>query len=250
MTDLIQEKCRCGAVAMLAPGSSEVPLCMDCRRKDCGVTWTGDRGIGKWHPTVGYASPGQGPLAPEAVSEAAPVPPEVTSRDPWPEGISVPKSVAALQKLAMDNGWNAVLGYSRRDVEQLISVRVRRPGIEAHAIYRTASGKSWSWAQFWVTLDERFPRQIFLLADFQAVLMEGWKAEPEALLAALRDFATIHANGVDLAKRRTKVRAEIRQMGNAGKTRDEIDWMASSFYTPEEVTKILAMVPKNAKSDV
>lgn len=175
---------------------------------------------------------------------------EVTSRDPWPREVVAPKPVAALQKFAKDHGWEATLGYSRRGKEQLISVRVRRPGMIGHAIYRTATGKGWSWSQFWVILDGRFPRQVFLLADFEAVLEQGWKMEPEALLVSLHEFAEIHANGVELAKRRTRIRTEIRQMGKAGETRDKIDWVASSFYTPDEVTKILSLVPRNARSIV
>lgn len=169
--------------------------------------------------------------------------PEVTSRDPWPADVAILDPVVKLVALAGVHGWiSHDPAYSRRGAEQLISVKVRHrhEGLAGHAVYRTATGKSWAWSEFWIYADGAFPMKLPLLADFQAVLIQGPKVELAALVTAIGDMQEIAKNGAALAKRRTAVRAEIRRHAAMG-----AEWLAgqewvAEFYTRDEVEKLLA----------
>jgi hypothetical protein len=139
------------------------------------------------------------------------VAPDVTSRDPWPEAVEASGPVVALARLATEHGWRAWLGYSRRGAEELISVRVARPGLRGHAIYRTASGKSWSWQSFKIIPEGTWPRSVYLLVDFQAVLTEHWISPPRALLGWLAEAADRKATADALQKRRDTWRVALRR---------------------------------------
>lgn len=228
----------CNAAVVSTEDHADRAMCIDCGRDVNGVDWQINQLIGQWHPTVGYPM-GVARMESERVPDM--VLPEVTSRDPWPDDVRVLAPVVKLAALAGSHGWTVEAPmYSRRGAEQLVSVRVRRPGLAGHAVYRSATGRSWSWTEFYVYADGGFPVSVPLLADFSAVLIEGWKVSLEALQESLREMREIAANGAVLTKRRDKVRAEIRRQAGMG-----AEWLASQewvaeFYTRDQVEKLLA----------
>lgn len=131
---------------------------------------------------------------------------DVSSRDPWPAAVEASGPVVKLVALAKEHGWDAWMGYSRRGAEELISVRVEREGLKGHAIYRTASGKSWAWQSFKIIPDGTWPRPVYHLADFQEVLREASATSIVPLLAWLEICAQDHAKAERLRKEAAKAR--------------------------------------------
>lgn len=234
----------CSAAVVSTEDHADRAMCIDCGRDVNGVDWQINQLIGEWHPTVGYPDPYLGPDT-SVHTEREKVPdmvlPDVTSRDPWPDDVRVLAPVVKLAALADSHGWSVEAPmYSRRGAEQLVSVRVRRAGLAGHAVYRSATGRSWAWAEFYVYADGGFPARLPLLADFSAVLIEGWKVSLEALQESLREMREIAANGAGLTKRRGKVREEIRRQAGQG-----AEWLAgqewvAEFYSRDQVEKLLA----------
>lgn len=188
---------------------------------------------------------------PWAIGRAVMAPPSVTSRHPWPADVVPPSSVRALGLLAQDNGWTVELCYSRRFDEQIISVRCdhEMPSdvrLRAVALYRKATARgAWAWSGFRVMASGSWPRPVFLLAEFSAVLMEGWRGTVPALMSALDDFAEINANGAALAKRRTAARKIIRAEHARGVPAFAISLMlgVQGCYDVEGVLKVIASTP-------
>jgi hypothetical protein len=169
----------------------------------------------------------------------------MTSRDPWPEGVPVPGPVARLRDVAREHGWQALVAYALSGTVRTISVRVARPGWAGYAMYRSPSlSSAWAWSEFKIMRAGSWARPLFLLADFEALLVEL----PETAEVFERYATTcrqIHENGLALAKERERERVAIRALYArcAG-----VAWPAGlllaagavwEHYGPDDVVKIL-----------
>jgi len=179
MSDLLETRCRCGVMVMRAPRSTNEALCMQCRMDETGAIANYDP-KGQWHPTVGYASPGHGPVAVVVEREPYPVP-EVTSRDDvmaaraW--ALAQSKSaVTDLIKAARTVGFEVVIQYAcghfphasygtPGELKESIAVVMTRDSMRAVAVYAGA-GKAWSWDTLAIQRPGWWPVRMGSLATF------------------------------------------------------------------------------------
>ena len=144
---------------------------MQCRMDDTGAIANYDPS-GPWHPSVGYASPGHGPIAIPVVRKPYPEP-EVTSR----MGIQGPerKAVTDLVRLAGKFGWFAQVTYARGcfphasqgtpgPVKDSLAVRLSRNGVRAVAVY--AGADTWAWDTLALQDRSLWPRRLPSLTEF------------------------------------------------------------------------------------
>lgn len=194
MTDLYSTECgRCGRPVMTSPRSTIVALCIECRYDVTGAHTNYDP-TGKWHPNVGYPSPGLDPRTAEAIERANlaierlhPAPVQTSAAGAIP--IAAPAPVQALKAFAETFGWQTWLTYARghgihgstgkptSEVHSL-ALRLKFPGARACAVYVSPVAKTaWSWKSLWVW----GPATMFLpvgMADFKTFVHAGGKTGP------------------------------------------------------------------------
>lgn len=254
MTDLRETYCRCGELVMESPRSTIESMCMECRRIQEGVTWTGDRGLGEWHPTVGYLSPGSGwrQSLPLLAMENFPAP-TCTSRDD-PASFSVPAPVLALAEYARGASWSVRVQVSQGrfphgttgkpgGLKDVIGVRFgANPGTDrqAYAVYAASVGKAdWSWTSVMIWGPDLPPYGGCGIAELKAYLEYAARASAAALADWVDDLKSVKVNGEVLRKRRERVRKEIKRMHLDGQAWNDVLAVADGVYAPEEVEKII-----------
>lgn len=112
MSDLLEVECRCGVKVMSSPFSTIEALCMTCRGVDWDVTPGRAVPIGKWHPAVGYSSPGQGESVPAVPRELFPAP-VVSLRAATRTTRPLPAPVLKLAEFAREHSWEVRTQYSQ-----------------------------------------------------------------------------------------------------------------------------------------
>ena len=103
--------CRsCGTYVVSIEAEQSNALCMEHGRADHGITWAPAQPVGAHHASVGYPSPGHGPIAPVG-AEKAPYPaPTVTSRQGAHK--DAPAAFQALQRGLEAAGWRTLVQYA------------------------------------------------------------------------------------------------------------------------------------------
>jgi len=175
--------CRsCGTYVVSIEAEQDNALCMGCGRADHGITWAPADKVGAHHPSVGYPSPGHGPLAPPA-GDREPFPaPTVSSRDGvFPD--SPPRALASLQMALHAAGWRTLVQYAHGNMphsklgsplaaKPSWALRLEREGREngqsigAVAVYR---GGAWDALYTWSATQphRKFPN----ITSFRAVVL-------------------------------------------------------------------------------
>lgn len=100
----------CGTYVVSVEAEQGNAKCIECGRAGQGVTWEASVKVGDWHPTVGYPSPGHGPLAPEQAEKAPyPAPTVTSSQGLAPEP---PTAFRALHGEMRAAGWRILVQYA------------------------------------------------------------------------------------------------------------------------------------------
>lgn len=191
MTDLVTATCRCGVMVMISPGSSEEPLCMQCRRTQAGIDWPWFEPLGVWHPTTGYAAPGQGDQR-AMEHEHEPYPAPAIAAHEVDAGYLGKRSVMDMARLAEAAGWtyrvthargsfpHATTGTASKPKDSL-AVRMHRGPERAVAVYVKTSADAWSWETLsrWAWASGEFPDRLGNVTVFKALLpYELWRGWP------------------------------------------------------------------------
>jgi hypothetical protein len=182
MTDLVSTHCRCGVMVMISPGSSEEPLCMECRRTQAGIDWPWFEPLGVWHPTIGYTAPGQGDQ--RAMIKALERYPEPTiGAHEVDAGYLGKRSVMAMVALAGMCGWTYRVTHARGSfphattgtaskAKDSLAVRMHRGPERAVAVYVNTSADTWSWETLsrWEIGSGEFPDRLGNVTAFRALM--------------------------------------------------------------------------------
>lgn len=147
--------------------------------------------------------------------------------------IETPHPVLALAEFARGQGWQVRVQYSRGHfphgttgkpsvLKDLVAVRFGGHGHtprQAYAVYsRNASGGAWTWSSVMVWGPDLPPYggtdTGLGFTELKAYLMMCADSSAEALASWVGDLKAIHANGMDMQKRRDLARKQIRQAAN------------------------------------
>lgn len=170
-------------------------------------------------------------------------------------GVQVPTPVLSLVEFARENSWEVRTQYSQGCMphattgrpgvlKDLIGVRFGAHPMtprQAYAVYsRNASGGGWAWSSVMIWGPDLPPYRGCGISELKAYLMMCPTTGTVALGMWVRDLKEIAANGEMLRKRREAARKDVKDMNMAGRTRGDIYEHVMTFYTVEEVDKIIA----------